>query len=106
MNPNTLALIIIIVVIAGVFSIAVKLIPVLFILLSVGLLIDVARRPERDFTFTYQRRTFWLVVFGVFAALNVFPMLWSLVPFRSLIGLLNVVAIVFYLGPEREKMRY
>ncbi|MDO5025379.1 MAG: DUF2516 family protein [Trueperella sp.] len=69
-------------------------------------LLDALRRPERDFARARKNKNFWVTVLGSSTAFYAFFQIGSLsMPMEGLIGLAALVAVVYYLGPERQAMR-
>ncbi|MCI7304752.1 MULTISPECIES: DUF2516 family protein [Trueperella] len=82
--------------------------PLAITCLFVWAFIDAAARPARQFAVASQSKNFWLVILGVGALAEVatrFQYLLHLyVPFSGFIRLAFLIALVYYLGPERSKM--
>jgi len=73
--------------------------------LAVWALVDCLGRPAGDFTFARRSKDFWTVVLVLAVVLSLsFIVPFMYLPFRGLLSMLAIIAVVYYLGPERQRM--
>ena len=78
--------------------------PLLMALACAVLLVDVLRRPIKQFNLARKGKEFWLAILGL-------AMLWFILqalgvhgPFQNWITFAMLFGVVFYAGPERQNM--
>ncbi len=79
-------------------------IPVIFLGLFAFGLLDVLRRPTSDFASAAQSKAFWVVILGLGALLHFSRLMRLWIPFGGFIGLALLIGLIYYLGPERQRM--
>nr|WP_240611492.1 DUF2516 family protein [Actinobaculum sp. 313] len=68
-------------------------------------LVDCLGRSAGDFTFARRSKDFWTVVLVLAVVLSLsFVVPFIYLPFRGFLSLLAIIAVVYYLGPERQRM--
>ncbi|MFC5280750.1 hypothetical protein ACFPGO_02550 [Arcanobacterium canis] len=78
-------------------------IPALLFIGAAFSLLDAALRPADRWWAASQPKKFWLIWMGVSLALIVADFMYRL-PMGGLITLVMAVGIVYYIGPERQRM--
>lgn len=81
------------------------IVPLLILAMIAFAFWDVMRRPSQQFRSAARSKGFWrnvLIAIAVLLVVFIWGPLW--VPFETILNFAGMIAVVYYLGPERQRM--